>query len=114
MEGTMIVTIILNIIIIFISLYLIFLYIKSKTFHIFPCYNLMIFSFTILFDNIIRLIPTSKAAAGFQYIQAFLLTFLDKLVLPFKFIKSFLALINNYHFPGNYNLFRCMPNKIIF
>ena len=81
MEGTMIVTIILNIIIIFISLYLIFLYIKSKTFHIFPCYNLMIFSFTILFDNIIRLIPTSKAAAGFQYIQAFLLTFLDKLVL---------------------------------
>ena len=81
MEITFIITIILNIIIILITLYLIFLFIKSKTFHIYPCYNIMALSFILFFDNILRLIPTKNAPEAFQYIQAFLLTFLDKLVL---------------------------------
>ena len=81
MEVIYIITIILNIIIILITLYLIFLFIKSKTFHIYPCYNIMALSFILFFDNILRLIPTEKAPRGFQYIQAFLLTCLDKLVI---------------------------------
>ena len=81
MEVTLIITIILNIIIILITFYLIFLFIKSKTFHIYPCYNIMILSFILFFDNILRLIPTKNTVGALQYIQAFLLTFLDKLVL---------------------------------
>ena len=79
--AILIITIILNIIIILISFYLIFLYIKSKSFHTYPCYNIMVLSFILFFDNIIRLIPTVDAGEVLQYIQAFLLTFLDKLVL---------------------------------
>ena len=75
------ITIILNIIIILITFYLIFLFIKSKTFHIYPCYNIMILSIILFFDNILRLIPTKNTLTALQYIQAFLLTFLDKLVL---------------------------------
>ena len=81
MDITFIITIILNIIIILITLYLIFLFIKSKTFHIYPCYNIMALSFILFFDNILRLIPTKDAGNPLKYIQAFLLTLLDKLVL---------------------------------
>jgi hypothetical protein len=73
-----IVTYILNFIIIFITLYLIFLLIKSRSFKIYPCYNITILSFIIFFDNILRIIPSNKII---EYPQAFLLTSLDKLLL---------------------------------
>ena len=66
---------ILNIIIIIITLYLIFLLIRSKSFKIYPCYNITIISFIILIDNILRLHKLE------EYSQAFLLTFLDKALL---------------------------------
>ena len=66
---------ILNVIIIIISMYLIFLLIRSKSFKIFPCYNITILSFIILIDNILRLFKYGRN------IQAFLLTFLDKSLL---------------------------------
>ena len=75
--NTLFFTITLNIIIILISFYLLFLYIKSTTFHKYPCYNIIILSFIIFIDNILRLIPLEI----FKYIQAFILTFLDKLLL---------------------------------
>ena len=80
-EGIFIVTIILNSFIIIISFYLAFLLIKSKTFHTVPCYNMIIFSLILLLDCILRLIPTKSWAVAFQYIQAFLLSFFDKLIL---------------------------------
>ena len=80
-EGIFIVTIILNSFIIIISFYLAFLFIKSKTFHTFPCYNMVIFSLILFVDCILRLIPTKSWAEAFQYIQAFLLSFFDKLIL---------------------------------
>ena len=82
MEWTIvnILTYILNFIIIIIAFYLIFLLIKSQSFKIFPCYNITIISFIILFDNIFRIIPNGDIDA-LRYIQAFLLTSLDKLLL---------------------------------
>ena len=80
-EGIFIVTIILNSFIILISFYLAFLFIKSKTFHTFPCYNMVIFSLILFVDCILRLIPTKSWAVAFQYIQAFLLSTFDKLIL---------------------------------
>ena len=65
----------LNIIIIFITLYLIFLLVRSKSFKIYPCYNITVISFIVLIDNILRLHKLEK------YSQAFLLTFLDKALL---------------------------------
>lgn len=73
--------ILINIIVILISFFLLFLYIKSKAFNEYSCYNVMILSFIILFDNFIRLIPTSSFPKFFQFIQAFLLVYLDKLLL---------------------------------
>ena len=77
--GFLITSIILNCFIIIISLFLFFLFIKSPTFHTYPCYNIIIFSFIILFDNILRIIPFDVTVIN--YIQAFLLAFLDKLIL---------------------------------
>ena len=81
MNITNIITLILNIIIILITLYLIFLFIKSKSFHIYPCYNIMVLSIILLIDNIFRIIPSNNAKNAFKYSQAYLLTFLDKMVL---------------------------------
>lgn len=86
MEKALLSIYIINGVIILITLYLIFLYIKSKTFRIYPCYNLLIMSIIIFYDNLIRIIPLRpiKAIGGlafFKYVQAFLLTLMDKLLL---------------------------------
>ena len=82
--------IILNVVIIIITFYLIFLYIKSKNFKVYPCYNLLILSFVVFFDNIFRIIHISDKSEydkkeerpGFlEHLQAILLTFLDKYLL---------------------------------
>ena len=77
----MIITIILNILFVLISFYLLFLFIKSKELHNCPCYNMMIISLIILIDNAFRLLHSSNYPEILQYIQAFTLTFLDKLLL---------------------------------
>ena len=79
-DAVHIVTYILNFIIIIITFYLIFLLIKSNSFKRYPCYNITILSFVILFDNILRIIPSDDIKAV-ENIQAFLLTFLDKILL---------------------------------
>ena len=73
--------ILLNIILILISFYLLFLYLKSDTFYKYPCYNIIILSFIILIDNFVRIFKTKNFPEMVQYIQAFLLVFLDKLLL---------------------------------
>ena len=82
-------TLILNIFIIIISFYLTILYIKSKTLHIYPCYNFLILSFVIFLDNIFRIIPLDNNDV-FKYIQAFLLTSLDKLILSIIIFETFI------------------------
>ena len=81
MEVLDIITVVLNILLILISSYLFFLYLKSKSFHLYPCYNIIILSFIIFIDNILRIIDTREFPKVFQYIQAILLTYLDKLLL---------------------------------
>ena len=72
---------ILNGFMIAIGLYLVFLYIKSKDFHTYSCYNIIIMSLIILLDNIIRIIPVKSWPVFFHYFQAFLLVFFDKMIL---------------------------------
>ena len=72
---------ILNGFMIAIGLYLLFLYIKSKDFHTYSCYNIIIMSLIILLDNIIRIIPVKSWPVFFHYFQAFLLVFFDKMIL---------------------------------
>lgn len=80
MEAPLVISIILNIFIIIITFYLIFLYIKSSAFKIYPCYNILVLSIILFLDNIFRLIPTEDASLGVQYIQAIILTSFDKLI----------------------------------
>ena len=64
-----------------ISLYLLFLYFKCDNFKTYPCYNIIIISLIILIDNFLRIFNTQDSKRIIQYIQAFSLTFLDKLLL---------------------------------
>ena len=64
---------------ILISFYLVFLYLKSKEFHKIQCYNIIIISIIVFLDNVIRIIPMDVYIL--RHIQAFLLVFLDKLIL---------------------------------
>jgi hypothetical protein len=58
---------------------LIFLYIKGKEFHQKKVFNIILLGMTLFFDNILRLIPMDVYIL--RHIQAFLLTFFDKLIL---------------------------------
>ena len=56
-EAVDIVTYIINAIIILITFYLVFLYIKGKEFHQKKCFNILLLSMILFLDNILRLIP---------------------------------------------------------
>lgn len=71
----------LNGFMILIGLYLAFLFFKSKELHTYSCYNIIIMSFSILLDNIIRVIPVQSWPIFFHYLQACLLVFFDKVIL---------------------------------
>jgi hypothetical protein len=86
-------TIVLNAVIGLISFYLLFLFIKSKDLHDYPSYNTMIFSLIILIDNAFRLFPANKYSELIQYIQAFTLTFLDKLLLTTMTSQAFILFL---------------------
>ena len=78
-EAVNIVTYIANSFIILITFYLVFLYIKGKEFHQKKVFNIILLGMTLFFDNILRLIPMDVYIL--RHIQAFLLTFFDKLIL---------------------------------
>lgn len=73
-------TIILNVIFILVAIYIFILYIKDKSFHTVPCYNMIIISLLLFLDNVLRIIPVG-ANNTMQNIQAFILVFFDKLLL---------------------------------
>ena len=101
--------IILNCIMILFSLYLSILFLKSKRLHIYPCYNCLIISFIILFDNVLRLIRIPSDKDILQYIQAFLLTSLDKLLLAIIAFQAFIIYLGVVKTKFYYN-----HEKIIF
>ena len=85
---------ILNILTTIIGLYLSFLLIKSKSFHTYPCYNMIIFSLILFLDNILRILPFTDSKRGkhntLEYIQAYLLVFFDKLILATLTMHAFI------------------------
>jgi hypothetical protein len=87
----LITTIVINFLIILIAIYLLFIYIKSKEFHSYSCGFVLILTFSILIDNIMRLIPISadEKYNVLHYIQAFILASLDKYILLVLTIQSF-------------------------
>ena len=80
-------TIILNAVFILVAIYILILYIKDKNFHTVPCYNMIIISLLLFFDNILRIIPVGSIIT-FQYIQAFILVFFDKVLLNILTIQA--------------------------
>ena len=76
-------SIIVNFFIILISLYLSFLFIKSKSFHTYPCYNIIAFSVMVSIVSILRNIPVNKNdnCNLFEKYEAFFIIFFDKLII---------------------------------
>ena len=84
-------TIILNVFIILICFYLLFVFLKSKTFHSWPCINIITFSLILFLDNILRIIPltdVNTSISVWEYIQGSLLVFFDKLILSTLTMQS--------------------------
>lgn len=77
--------VILNALMLFISVFLFFLLIKSKAFNNYQCYNIIILSLVILLDCVVRIIPFSDKDDNnhsiWEYMQASLLTFFDKAII---------------------------------
>ena len=82
-------TYILNVFLILIAIYIFILYVKDKNFHEIPCYNMMIISLLLFFDNILRIIPVGNIDA-LQIIQAFILVFFDKFLLNTLTVQAIL------------------------
>ena len=82
-------TYILNVFLILIAIYIFILYVKDKNFHEIPCYNMMIISLLLFFDNILRIIPVGNIDA-LQVIQAFILVFFDKFLLNTLTVQAIL------------------------
>ena len=83
--------IIINILIILIALYLVVLIIISKSFNKYQCYNMIIFSFIIIIDNILRIIPFNSDennCSGIENLIAFFIVFFDKLILATLSMQS--------------------------
>ena len=86
---------IITIFTILISLCLIFLYLKSKEFHKFDFYNIIIICIIFCLDFIIRVIPMDVYIL--RHIQAFLLTCLDKLILTTITCQAFILYLSVFH-----------------
>ena len=73
----------LNVCMILISIYLSILYIKSKSFHTYPCYNMILFSLMVSFVTILRNISFNSGSncSTFEEYEAFFIIFLEKLII---------------------------------
>lgn len=87
-----IITLIVNIFIVVITLYLVLIYCRSKDFRNYPCSNNIILSIVILIDNAVRLIRFPNISF-ICYTQSFLLSFFDKLVLTALTTLNFLTFL---------------------
>jgi hypothetical protein len=65
-----------------ITFYLTFLYIKSKEFHTYSCYNIIVMSITIFIGGLINiLIPNDLGRESSQFFWGFLKDFFNKLIM---------------------------------
>ena len=89
-----------NTIITLITICLIFIYIKSKVLHSYPCYFNILLASVISLDNVLRLIPfynrnnnNSPNDSGGCKFQGFTLAFLDKFMLTTMTIYSIISFL---------------------
>ena len=90
------------------SLFIIFIYIKSKFFHSYAFYFNLLFSIVICFRNGFRLIPRDRGegdeSSGFCYFQAFILSVFDKLIqvqITSYSIINYIGMFKNEFFRNN-------------
>ena len=100
---------VMNFLIIAISLYLLIIYIVSKSFRSYPCYLNIILSFVIAIDNILRLLRLEDSGTIVCYFQAFTLALFDKLIFSSITVNTFLTYIG----VKKYELFKAKM-KILF
>ena len=62
------------------SIFIIFVYIKSKFYHSYAYYFNILFTLVICIRNLIRLIQREEVIDAFCFIQAYVLSTLDKLI----------------------------------
>ena len=106
MEFISIITLILCIFMGIICFFLFFLYCKSECYKDYACYKIMIISLIIFLDNMIRF---PFKITFIQYIQAFLMTFFDKILLMTLSMQSLLTFFGNVKKKFYYN-----HEKVIF
>ena len=90
------------------SLFIIFIYVKSKFSHSYAFYFNLLFSIVICFRNVFRLIKRDKGdgdeISGFCYFQAFILSVFDKLIqvqITSYSIINYIGLFKNEFFRNN-------------
>ena len=102
-------------IIILITLYLVFIYIISKSFRSYPCYLNIILSSVIALNNILRLIEIGEPGTNICYFQAVILAITDKLIFTTIVMNSILTLlgvINNELYEKKVKIFFIILNII--
>ena len=95
-ESIFIPTIVLNFIIILITFYLLFLYIKTEEFFFYGCIHILNLSLILSIDNIVRLLLIPKSWSEYQvlhYFQAFILVALDKFILLVLTVQVFIIYV---------------------
>ena len=95
-ESIFIPTIVLNFIIILITFYLLFLYIKSEEFFSYSCVHILNLSLILSIDNVVRLLLMPKSWSEyeiFRYFQAFILVALDKFILLVLTVQVFIIYV---------------------
>lgn len=100
-------------IIILITLYLVFIYIISKSFRSYPCYLNIILSSVIAINNILRLIEIGEPGTNICYFQAVILAITDKLIFTTIVMNSILTLlgvINNELYEKKVKIFFIVLN----
>ena len=93
---------------IIITLYLVLIYIISKSFRSYPCYLNIILSSIIVINNILRIIGIGEVGTGKCYFQAFTLAVTDKLFFSSLSINAFLSYIGVVYFQFYTNNIKCL------
>ena len=82
---------------ILITFYLIFLYIKSKAFHTYSCYNIVIMSFVLFCGGVLNIcVPAELDSAPAKFVWGFLKDVFNKLIisiLTMQIIISYIGII---------------------
>lgn len=91
--------IIINVLIMIVVFYLFFMFVKSKAFNNFSCYNMIIYVLIIFIDNILRIIPINKdyKCNTSEQIEAYFIVLFDKLILSNLSMQALISYIGILH-----------------